>query len=400
MYSDPKYSKVSMTTVYRFIEKRCESFKDYKQYVEHIRKVLNAHVRVTDTEDEMQNIMGWKNLLNELTKDFTSREETFRFMRFFIIQFLRVRQAYQYWHFMDVDFNMCGDNRKTYILMIYMIELYYTMKDLQSFTSNCKSYYESEKRQIFYKNVNPSFLKREMITPSLDSVMKNTEIFLESTFHFDNKYTWDILTVDILKLQKMCVVSSNQTNWLSDILINLFSDIYSLSYMRFCDFPFIKRDDNVIKILEQIFTKMMKSVSNIDEWESIIGDELLSHRFLPHPFHFLQKNVKDTDPDSWLSKARFQYLYNDDIPNSDKKFDWKQNNIFHKWELTQIPQSSYEQKKEEEDAKPETGGVRYSCLSRSTIKIKKKKPLYKITKENRSRTKRSYLRPYLYKIAC
>lgn len=404
MKSDYLFSKATMLSVYQTIQKRCKNyfFSYYpsdEPYIQHIQNKLSNHERLGETGNILENIIGFRNLLNDLTKDFTTNTETHRFLTFFFNKLLKLIPTYEYW---DINF-MYSAERNSCRLILRMMELYYVLTDFEFFIGKCQTYYSNKKTLYFRKRVNPSYLQRDMIEPSLQHIMTDIKKFWDK-FNFENQYVLQILIRDIFRNQKRFIIP--HIEW-SDILITFCNDIYALSYITFCDFQCWKGHERVYDYesvsydlrdtIETMYIKMTNRISDMNEWEAIIGeDELLCHPLLPHPNHFLYKNTDIKQEDTWLEKAKYKYEYHDNVPNSKKKHFWRMNHalLFHSWEQLKEEQPIIIKKSEENDSKPE---YRYSCSMPKTIKTKKKKTKQKLKQEQRSKNKQSYLHSYLYK---
>ncbi len=385
MKSDYLFSKATMLSVYQTIQKRCTNYPTNEPYIQQILEKLSNHTRLGDTGNILENIIGFRNLLNDLTKDFTTRKDTLRFLTFFFNKLLKMNCSYEYW---DINF-MYSAERNTCRLILRMMELYYVLTDFEFFMGNCQTYYSKKKTLYFRKRVNPSYLRRDMIEPSLQHIMTNIKKFWDK-FNFENPYVLRILTCYIFRNQKTFLIP--HIEW-SDILITFCNDIYALSYITFCDFQCWKGYD-LRDTIETMYIKMTNRISDMNEWEAIIGeDELLCHPLLPHPNHFLYKNTDVKKEDTWVEKAKYKYEYNDNVPNSKKKHFWRMNQ-FDSWEQIKEEKPIIIKKSEENDSKPE---YKYSCSMPKTIKTKKKKTKQKLKQEQRSKNKQSYLHSYLYK---
>jgi hypothetical protein len=396
MKSDYLFSKATMLSVYQTIHKRCTNYPTNEPYIQHIIEKLSNHKRLGETGNILENIIGFRNLLNDLTKDFTTKKDTLRFLTFFFNKLLKMNSSYEYW---DINFIYSAE-RNTCRLILRMMELYYALTDFEFFMGKCQTYYSNKKTLFFRKRVNPSYLRRDMIEPSLEHVMTNIKKFWDK-FHFENPYVLHILARDIFRDQKTFLIPNIE--W-SDILITFFNDIYALSYITFCDFQCMKGYEkvtyNLRDTIETMYIKMSNRISNMNEWEAIIGeDELLCHPLLPHPNHFLYKNNDVKQEDTWLEKAKYRYEYNDNVPNSKKKHFWKMNHalMFHSWEQIKEQEPKIIKHSSEHESKPQESDYRYSCSMPKTIKTKKKKTTQKLKQEQRSKKKRSYLESYLEK---
>lgn len=348
MKSDFLFSKKMISQlfrVYHVIEKRCINYVPRPQYIEqdvrmieHIRKTLSKRNKDIEKENDLLgNIMNFRNFLNDLTKCFTTNQETQNFMIFFFDKLLSSWSSDTYW---DSTF-IYSNERNTCRVILYMVELYHVISDFQRYVLECNSSYcrNKSKSKKYLKDVNVNFLNRSMIGPSLENLLTSIHLFF-TNFRFDNKFVLPILTEKICMNQKRFLIPS--IKW-SEVLVPLFKDIYAIHYVAFCDFSFdikYKYDDEAALIyydikglIQEIYVLMMKDISNMKNWESIVGeDDLLAHHLLTHPSHFLYKNSSKQN-ETWLDKASFNYCDHSVEENKAHFWEIKQTAVFNRYRV-------------------------------------------------------------------
>eukprot|EP00734_Pompholyxophrys_sp_LG126_P000039 Pompholyxophrys_sp_v1_NODE_2_length_20472_cov_5.132586.p4 type:complete len:414 gc:universal NODE_2_length_20472_cov_5.132586:6908-8149(+) len=337
-----KTKKMNLLHVYNVIDKRCKNYvpklhhieKDVK-IIEHIRKTLSER-DIEKEEDLLGNILNFRNFFNDLTKSFTTKQETLYFMEFFFNRLLTMKSSDTYWSSTFIYSN----ERNTCKVILYMVELYHLMSDFQKYVVECNASYRKNKYKKYFKNVNVNFLNRSMIEPSLENLLNSIHVFF-TKFHFDNDFVLPILTEQICRNQKRFIIPS--IKW-HEVLVSLFQDIYGIHYIAFCDFSFDNKykyniiyDDlihyDIKGLIKEIYIVMMKDISDMKKWESIVGeDDLLTHQLLTHPSHFLYKNPSKQN-ETWLDKARFNYC---DHSSEEKKvhfWEIKQTAVFNRYRV-------------------------------------------------------------------